>query len=120
MFVTSSHGKKMEEQEQRAREEEERTMRCKVEEEGCKIKEEGGAGWQWGTSCSASLEGTCSWRGAVVIVILVVVAMAMAMARAAARTRSSRIAKVQQKGTRGDKDDAKEREDDSCTRHAGI
>jgi hypothetical protein len=30
-------------------------MRREVEEEGCKIKGEGGAGWQWGTSCSASL-----------------------------------------------------------------
>jgi hypothetical protein len=55
VFVTSFHGKKMEEGEQWAREEEERTMRCEVEEEGRKIKGEGGAGWQWGTSCSASL-----------------------------------------------------------------
>jgi hypothetical protein len=29
-------------------------MRHKVEEEGCKIEGEGGAGWQLGTSCSAS------------------------------------------------------------------
>ncbi len=27
-------------------------MRRKVEEEGSKIEGEGGAGWQWGTSCS--------------------------------------------------------------------
>jgi hypothetical protein len=45
MFIASSHGKKMKEQEQWAREEEERIMRCKVKEEGCKIVGEGGAGW---------------------------------------------------------------------------
>ncbi len=54
MFVASSHGKKMEEQEGWAREEEERTMRHKVEEERRKIKGEGGAGWGWGTLCSVS------------------------------------------------------------------
>jgi hypothetical protein len=31
---------------------------------GCEIKGEEGPGWQWGASCSASLGGTCSWRGA--------------------------------------------------------
>ncbi len=30
-------------------------MRRKVEEEGQEIVGEGGAGWRWGTSCSASL-----------------------------------------------------------------
>ncbi len=52
MFVASSQGKKMEEQESWAREEEERTMRCKVEKEGHKIRGDGGAGWQCRTSCS--------------------------------------------------------------------
>ncbi len=40
-------------------------MRCEVEKVGCKIEGEGGAGWQWVTLCSASLEvavgkGICS------------------------------------------------------------
>ncbi len=30
-------------------------MRLKVEEEGRKIEGEGGAGWRWGTLCSALL-----------------------------------------------------------------
>jgi hypothetical protein len=93
-------------------------MSCEVEEEGCKIEGEGAAGWQWGASCLVSSGGTCSWRGAAAIVFSAVAATAMA--RVAARTRSSRIANLRQKGTRGDRDDAKEREDDSHARHAGI
>ncbi len=54
VFITSSYRKKMEEHEHWAREEEEQTMRREVEEEGHEIEGEGGAGWQWGTSCSAS------------------------------------------------------------------
>jgi hypothetical protein len=115
MFIASSHRKNMEERERWAREEEEQTMRREVEEKGRKIEGEGGAGWQWGASCLASLGGTCSWRGAAAIVISVVAATAMA--RAAARTRSSRIANVWQKGTREDQDDAEEREAGSRTRH---
>jgi hypothetical protein len=52
MFVTGSHGMKMEEQEQQAREEEERMMRHK-EEEGRKI--EGEEGWDGNGE-------PCAWR----------------------------------------------------------
>jgi hypothetical protein len=120
MFVASSHGKKMEEQERWAREEEEQKMRGKVEEEGHKIEGEGGVGWQWRALCSASSGGTCSWSRAATIAILVVAATVTATARAAAWTRSLRIANVQQKRTRVDQDSAKEREDDSRVRHVGI
>jgi hypothetical protein len=116
MFITRSHGKKMEEWEQWASEEEERTMRREVGEEELKIEGEGGVGWQWGALCLASSGETCLWRGAAMIVILAV----MATARAAAQTRSLQIANVQQKGKRGDQDDAEEREDNSRTRHVGI
>jgi hypothetical protein len=44
----------------------------------------------------------------------------LAMARAAAWASSLQIANVRQKGTRGDQDNAKEREDSSRARHVGI
>ncbi len=95
-------------------------MRREVEEEGHKIEGEGGVGWQWGALCSALLGGTCLWRGVAAIAILAVVATASAMARVAAWMRSSWIANLQQKGTRGDQDDAKERQRQSPARRAGI